>query len=202
VKGRALREALGKRGSAPKTNDLIREEWDFSKCPGEQLALCREYEFQRENEAFKKQVREYRAEFGPWNFEEGLQRFRHPGNFEWPDDEEHSEIMFDLMYGSHGWYPADFPTQPFLGISLGRRKLIIAALSYTRPLETVPLRDVIRLARGYPDEALQHFQRRQPKETSVAADKHAPLHFSRSAWSFTTGTRSRIVATEDAQSLK
>lgn len=127
-------------------------EWDFSKCPDDQLEFCRDYEFRRSNEDFINRVREYRATLGSWSFADCIERFRHPERFEWSERAEDSEAEWHFFYGSPCWYFEEFPEQPFLKIPADHRKLMATERRWNRSLDETPFKEVRRLCSEFPQD--------------------------------------------------
>lgn len=109
-------------GPRPKLAPLAREEWDFGKCPTDQLSLCFAYEYARESpwalEKFKRRKEDDHDEWGIWHLHAPVLQG------EQETDEEFEKFLdevglseeydWDLPPTVDLWLPPEFPETPFL----------------------------------------------------------------------------------------
>ena len=106
--------------------NVPRLEWDFSKCPENQLRDCHDYEFARHVERLVISARELRSMLGGMTFDQRLECLVSEENF--PDmpgvPEWEEKGMMDFHYGPLWQFCAEFPSKPFLCVPPGQRETL------------------------------------------------------------------------------
>lgn len=86
-------------------SDIPREEWDFSKCPKDQIEGCHFYEFTRESNDRRREVERFRRAFPIATFDEYMRRFA--------CDELGALSLVEVF--------PEFPNTPFMAIPVKER---------------------------------------------------------------------------------
>ena len=113
-----MRRATRQEATGGKKAAMPREEWDFSKCPKEQLYECYCYEFARESKSYRRHVDSFRANAGAAktfdDFFAYSQTWRQTHREDGMPENLHPGCMFN--------FSPEFPDTPFLSIKEDERK--------------------------------------------------------------------------------